>query len=276
MSYKNLIAMKKTTNYILWLLPVCFLFSCEENLEPYHETTNRLNFVFENFLTDSTTYQSFVYYPQSKVYDTVLIEISTMGYVTDYDRPVSLRQIAGPEPQAKAGKHYIAFDDPSVTGLYHIPAGQSKVKLPVILKRDPSLQEETVILTFTFAENEYFKPGYVTNVNRRISISDQLTKPEYWDNAEDYFAYYGKVKHRFMIDAAAPLGVTIDDKFFYDLVGDWTNIDNSMTYFWNAYFTRELEKLNEARAAQNPPLGPLREEPEPGETEGALVTFNLW
>lgn len=47
--------MKKILSYILPIIPIVFLFACEEQPELYHEESNRLNFVFENLITDSTT-----------------------------------------------------------------------------------------------------------------------------------------------------------------------------------------------------------------------------
>lgn len=265
--------MKKILSYLFTILSVALLFACEEQPDPYHEEDNRLNFVFQNFITDSTTHYTFAYEPEDKIQDTVWIEVSTMGYVSNDDRPVGLQQIAGPAPQAEAGKHYVAFNDASLLPFYKIPGGKSKTRLPVIVKRDPSLENTEVTLVFSFIENEYFKIGYAANSIRKITITSQLTQPEYWNqDAEELFAgSYGKVKHQFMINAAAPLGIKIDNDFFYKLVGDWMNIDLSLCDYWKAYFTQKLEEENAARAGQQ--LGPLREEPQLGEEEGILVEF---
>lgn len=265
--------MKKILLYILPIIPVALLFACEEQPELYHEESNRLNFVFENFITDSTTHYTFAYEPDSKLQDTIWIEVSTMGYVTGTDRPLRLKQIEGPAPQAVAGKHYADFNEPSLAALYKIPGGKSKTRLPIVVKRDPSLADTEVTLTFSFEENDFFTSGYASKAIRKITITNQLTQPEYWNSdAEELFAgTYGKVKHRFMINAAAPLGIKIDNNFFYQLVGDWMNIDISLGDYWRAYFTQQLEKENAARTEQN--LGPLREEPELGEEEGRLVEF---
>ena len=75
-----------------------------------------------------------------------------------------------------------------------------------------------------------------------------------------------------MIDAAAEIGVTVDDDFFFDLVGDMYNVDMGLTDYWRGFFTTALEEENAARAARGE--GPLREAPEPGESEGALVSFD--
>ena len=42
---------------------------------------------------------------------------------------------------AVAGTHYIAFDDPVLAEFYVVPAHSATAHIPVILKRDPSLQK---------------------------------------------------------------------------------------------------------------------------------------
>lgn len=265
--------MKKNLLDITRMIPLFFLLACEDSLKTYQEETNRLNFVFDSFITDSTTHFTFVYEPDKTTIDTIWVEVSTMGYVTDYDRPIMLRQIKG---TAEAGKHYIAFNDPSLADFYIIPAGKSKTKLPVIAKRDPSLKDTEVTLVFTFEENAWFKLGYTPNAIRKITITDQLAKPGTWNDWIDaYFGDYGTVKHRFMIDAAVPIGTKIDIDFFYNLVGDkgYLDFDMDLIDFWRNFFHNKLEEENAARALQN--LDPLREEPAAGEIEGKFVEFPL-
>ena len=77
-----------------------------------------------------------------------------------------------------------------------------------------------------------------------------------------------------MIDATADLGIKMNDDFFYSLVGDPSSVDMGMTDYWFYFFTRKLAAENEARAARGE--APLREAPESGETEGALVRFTQY
>ena len=76
------------------------------------------------------------------------------------------------------------------------------------------------------------------------------------------------------IDATADLGIKMNDDFFYSLVGNPNSVDMGMTDYWFYFFTRKLAAENEARAARGEE--PLREAPEPGETEGALVRFTRY
>ena len=271
--------MKKINKYIQWLLPIFGLFACEDDMDVYNSPDNRLNFVYElNTMADTVIPRTFVYEGEDRVLDTVWLEVVTMGFVEDYDRPFTLEQVKkGEGEQAVAGKHYIAFDDPLVTIHYKIPAGANGARVPVVLKRDPSLKEQEVTLGIKIGQNENFIPGYNAYQKKAIVYSEILIQPLYWnDFATYYFAgKYGKAKHQFMINATADMGIKINDDFFYSLVGNPTaGVDMGMTDYWFYFFTRKLLEENEARAARGE--GPLREEPEPGETEGVLVKFTRY
>lgn len=270
--------MKKMNKYILWLLPVFGLFACEDEMEVYNSPENRLNFIYEPFtMADTVIPRTFVYDVETRVFDTVWLEVETMGYVEDHERSFALEQVKkGEGEQAVAGKHYIAFDDPLVADYYKIPAGKNTVRFPIILKRDPSLKQQEVTLCVQIGHNENFIPGYEKYQKKIIRVADILMQPKYWDfYASYYFAgKYGKVKHQFMIDATADLGIKMNDDFFYSLVGNPNSVDMGMTDYWFYFFTRKLAAENEARAARGEE--PLREAPEPGETEGALVRFTRY
>ncbi|MEG2340942.1 MAG: DUF4843 domain-containing protein [Odoribacter sp.] len=268
--------MKKILLYSLLFISGLLFYACEDDLKPYHEKTDRLNFVFEDYMVDTIVNYSFVYYQESRQKDTVWLEVETMGYVVDYDRKIPFKQIATEGTQAVAGTHYVAFDDPEVAGWYVISAGKNKVRVPVVVKRDPSLKNETVTLKIGFAENEYFSLGYSDLGTKVITISDFPTQPEHWNfYANYYFAgKYGKVKHQFMIDATASMGLLMDDDFFKKLVGNPNGVDMGLTDYWFGFFTKKLKEANALRASQG--LLPFREAPEEGEAEGKLVEFTQY
>lgn len=270
--------MKKIKNYILWLLPVFGLFACEDDIEVYNAPENRLNFVYEAYtMADTVIPRTFVYDLETKVLDTVWLEVETMGYVVDRDRPFKLEQVnKGDGAQAVAGVHYMAFDDPLVIDHYKIPAGKNEARFPIVLKRDTSLQTKEVTLCLRIGHNENFVSGYEIYQEKVITIADILVQPQYWNfYASYYFAgKYGKEKHLFMIGATADMGIKMNDDFFYSLVGNPNTVDMGMTDYWFYFFTRKLAEENAARAKRG--LGPLREAPEAGETEGALVKFTRY
>ena len=103
--------MKKINKYILWLLPVFGLFACEDEMGVYNSPENRLNFIYEPFtMADTVIPRTFVYDVETRVFDTVWLEVETMGYVEDHERSFALEQVKkGEGEQAVAGKHYIAL-----------------------------------------------------------------------------------------------------------------------------------------------------------------------
>ena len=266
-------------NIILYLsllfLPA--LIACEDDIDVYNAVGNdRLNFYYENqYEPDTLVTYTFVYLPEEQMRDTLWFELATSGFLTDYPRTISFEQMPVDSNAAVAGTHYVAFDDPAMQDVYVVPANANRVRVPlIVLKDDPELEEKEFTLRIRIKENEYFKPGDPENQIRTFCITNMLVKPTHWNGqAEWYFAgEYGPVKYRFMIDAAAEIGVTVDDDFFFDLVGDMYSVDMGLTDYWRGFFTTALEEENAARAARGEGL--LREAPEPGESEGALVSFD--
>lgn len=258
---------------------VCLFSACEQKMEIYHADGNdRLNFYHnESFHIDSLTVYTFIYVPTEQMTDTIWIELETSGFVTDYPRPFVFEQISSGSDAAIAGTHYIAFDDAALKDAYVIPANTNRTRVPVILKKTPDLAEQEVVLRFKVKNNDYFKSGFPGNDIRTIKFSNILTRPVHWDGkAEWYFAgTYGPVKHRFMIDAAAKIGVVVNEDFFAKLVGepdDYSgHVDMGLTGYWLSFFTTALNEENAARKAEGKDI--LREAPEGGETVGREVIF---
>jgi hypothetical protein len=268
--------MKTRFKYLALYLPfaMALLVACQEEEVPLYSGKNHINFLFPQggayvgAVTDSAVNYTFVYGPQTRREDTVWLELYTTGVVVDYPRPIALRQLPVDTLQALPGVHYVAFDDPRVSAAYVIPAGESRVLVPIILRRDASLAEASYSLLLGFDENEHFKPGFVANAKRLVTVSDILARPASWTLVWDsFFAPYGPVAHRFMIDSA-PEGVIIDEAWCASIfiLADSTNYT-----YWKRYFRLKLAEENDRRAA----LGqdPLREAPEAGLSEGRLVTF---
>ena len=255
--------------------------SCQMNLDPYHETIDRLDFVYEQGSwsdadADSTVSYTFAYLPQGRNVDTVWLNLETIGYVMDYDRPISLKQIPAGNEDAEPDVHYVPFDDLTLSSYYNVPAGEVNVSVPIVLKRDPSLLEKTVYLKIAIEGNDYFQPGSQNRQTKTIMFSDVLLPLQRWAVDEDpnmlmNWGEYGPVKHRFMIDATASMGVVINDAFVDDLF-DLSSLDMGLITYWTGFFQKALKEENARRAAQG--LDILREDPLPGETIGKEVEFS--
>lgn len=253
---------------ILSFIVAAGLASCEKELEMYSEPTCRLNFYYD--IDETGDYKpemgrsaySFVYGDPNRTQDTVWVEVESMGFVSDKDRAISLEQAdsAGVE-NAVAGKHYVAFNDPQLAQLYVMPAGKARTKLPIVMLRDASLKEKTVVLRYRIKPNENFVNGYNQYIERSLTFTDQLSEPAKWTyqypygdkwtvSFADYFGDYGLVKHQFLINET---GDKWDDEYIDKLMTG----DSSYLEYMMRKMARRLREVNAERAAQG--LDPLTE-----------------
>jgi hypothetical protein len=207
-------------------------------------------------LADTAKSFTFVYLNSSVVQDTVYFDLYALGGPSEVDRKFAIKQVQVPgSANAEPGKQYVAFDDPSVSELYQIKAGEVHLRMPVIMLRDESLTTETYVLGMELEDNENFLIGDPNLIWRKLYFSDQLIKPSYWNIFETYFfGKYSKVKHRFMIDET---GQRWDDDFFIQIYKDY-----SYAIFWRTTLNARLTDYNNAH-----PNDPLRDE------NGELISF---
>lgn len=267
--------MKRYFFYMMALLGMMSLASCEKDLPVYSDMNSRLNFYYDisstsNFRSEQArSAYSFVYGSEEAVDDTLWFEVESMGFVTDYDRTISLEQVQMPDVNnAVEGKHYQAFTTPSLQKYYVLPAGKARTKIPVVLLRDASLKSENVTLKFAIKPNEYFTNGYEPYQERVIEFTDQLSEPSYWNRNygdEDYawgfwsyFGTYGVVKHQFLIEQN---GEKWDDDYIKSLMEG----DSAYLSFLAQKMAQRLDEVNAERAARGE--GPL------SEADGTPVSF---
>ena len=241
--------MKQLINILIGCIFLLGMSSCEKDLPVYETPDCWLNFVYYSSydgsvlgteeVTDEMRYASysFVYVGEEVEIDTVWFEISTMGFVSDEDRPLELEQIQTGGNDAKADVHYVAFTNEELKAKYMIPARKTGTKIPVVVKRDPSLSNGDVTLQFTFKDNGYFKPGYDGLTTRTLSISSKLTKPSVWEECYcDYsFGLYGAEKHRLMIEWT---GEKWDDEYIKELMDG----DSAYVNYLADWFAQKLEE----------------------------------
>jgi hypothetical protein len=263
------------THLLYIALPLLLLACREEEVPLYTEAADRLSFYYPKYVegleVDSTQRYTFVYEPRETEEDTMWVEVATSGFVTDYPRPVTLRQLESDPPRAVPGTHYVPFDDPRAASLLVIPAGATRAKLPVIVLRGASLIEAEHTLRVAIVENEYFKPGFRESREKLLTVSDILIRPSTWDPYIDQlFTTYGTETHRFMIDVAPP-GVIIDDSFFDGWYDPTSFVNMGLFAYWTSYFEGKLQEENARRLAAG--LDILREAPVEGESQGRALTF---
>ncbi len=254
--------------YVNKLLVGCALLgsmtACEKDLPNYDTKACQLNFYYGNQASSSSDVTeeaaskafSFVLNAGPDVtQDTIWLDVNTMGYLSDKDRPFELQQIATEGNDAVPGKHYIGFDNAELKAKYYfIPAGKASVKVPVVVLRDPSLEENDVTLKVTFKPNEHFTAGYKAFSIYMLTISDKLTKPSLWEPCYlDYnFGLYGSKKHELMI---AWTGNAWDDAYLktqfrsYVSWGEvyWTAYDSDYIDYLSRWLQKRLVEENAKR-----------------------------
>ena len=239
-----------------------FLTACEKELKPYSDNDAWLNFRYIDWDTREELMQDDSYYSFAMrsaslgidlQQDTVWLEVETMGFLSDHDRTVELQQDTikaeeleeNGEAEAIPGVHFVPFDDPTLLTQSYVPAGATRTKVPIVLLRDPSLDEKNVALRVTFKDNGIFKPGYPAYNTHTIHISSRLTKPSQWDMYYwDYnFVKYSETIHELMIQWT---GESWDDDYIKQLAeGDPTYLS-----YLRSYFQEKLDELNAERQAQ--------------------------
>lgn len=251
------------------LIPLTFLLfvSCEKDLPVYDYPDNELNFDLKLNSTTGIAEEfsySFVFAGENVEKDTAWFTVNTQGFLADYDRPFELKQVPAGEglKDAVAGQHYVSFDSEEMRKFLVIPANSNTVKIPVLVLKDASLEQEDVHLFFEIKENEHFKQGLPVYRTAKLSISNRLSKPTSWGRAHDYyFDPYGPVKHRFMIEVT---GLTWDDEFCQKIQDD---NDFGYIQYLTTKLYKALEAENAARAARGEDI--LRE------ADGSPVTFTF-
>ena len=187
---------------------------------------------------DSVT-QSFFLLPSDQLRDTVWVELSLEGTSSATPRTIKIEQTnIGKAGAAEAGKHYVAFDDPSLKEAMQLPANAVSVNIPVILLLDNSLYNEKVAIEMTVAENENFKPGIEENRNFKVTTTAMAEEPSTWSTWQYYFGEWGSVKMKFIID----------------YVG-FSNFEESPETAYRSYLqSKAIKQLEEYNATHDQPL----------------------
>jgi hypothetical protein len=213
----------KTTKYIWAFIAVLALASCKKDQYYLYNDIARIQFGPEPSriytpsynLVDTLKPYTFYYEDATVKEDTVFFDIYAIGGTAKNDRSFTLQQEQLPNTlNAVAGTHYVAFSDARVSKHYTIKAGTVHARVPVIVLRDPSLKTATPVLKFKVTDDTNFKIGEVSNIWRKVLITDRLSQPPAWTG----FGTYSVVKHKFMIDVT---GEKWDQDFFLFVRADF-------------------------------------------------------
>ena len=249
---------------------------CQRNLMLYDAPKDMVYFTIDdpNASPEVNALKEYTFVTQHEgvTRDTLFVDISLIGNFSDHDRAYKVVQADSLAPEsfdgsdslslAKPGRHYISYDDASLSSKLVIKAGERTAKLPIVLLRDPDLKETKVHLFLKLVPSQELNPGYSEYIVKHITISDQLIRPKNWEYPVKYFlGNYGPVKHRFIIELT---GDPWDDDFIVKEFNELSSggVDLEYMDFYQKRFRKALEKYNSEH-----PNAPLTE------ADGTLVNF---
>lgn len=267
---------------IIWSTCLLGLVSCQKSEIPVYSGDTLVQ--LKDTIPQGYT---FLYEPSAISRDTLWIPITVIGGKTAYDRAVSLIQVQeyrdsliydqsgkqiGKESvpvlfTAIPGKHYIAFDQPTMKELLIVKAGQVEALLPIILLRDPSLKDNSYRLRLSFAENDNFRLGDSKLLEKLVQFSDRYERFYSWrfDNfnapAFGTFGKYSQRKHEFIYET---LGEPITEEWYQALAKEgaqnhYQNIMREALFIFNS----TPENISSGKA-------PMR---ETDDEKSPLITF---
>lgn len=232
----------KYFNRIAAALIILVAAGCEQKMEIYDYADDGLNFTGEDIE------HTFVY-SGDIVQDTVWVEISTVGFLSDRPRTIELEQVMLTEEEltekkdgvadrvvenAESGIHFEPIDPVTnewMKGHYVMPAQANATKVPVILKRHSSLAGKYVVLRVQLKANDDFRYSQSNMAYIDIEFTDQLTRPNNWNGVvpqddnwyENQYAFWGpwsRVKHMWLIEMT---GDKWDDEYWSTQLGVFNN-----------------------------------------------------
>jgi len=221
----NEINFRQMKNIFILIISLVALISCEEEkLTAWGEQ----DFVsFHKTAADSTVFSFILNSDKQK--GTCSIALDLLGKISDVDRTLNY-EVVESNTTAIEGKHY-----EKLSGVVTIKANQNSGSIDIPVLNSADLKEDYVILELTIIPNEYYACGFPDKISNRIVITDQISRPLWWDLAPGYASYYYVSGNYYGLHQRNGLGQYSDKKYqlFVDVTGipglDFLN-DENMTY----------------------------------------------
>lgn len=190
----------------LFLAPVLLLGACKkQDIAAGSNAQAGVYFIYRANLSggnnvDSLNY-TFVGKSDSVKMDTIWLAVRAAGRTADHDRAIDLSAV-GAGTTAVEGVHYKLLH-------YAMPKDSFQANLGVVLLRDPSLLDTSVVLNLRLKPSTDFPVSikdsimddgrFYTRNSLKVIFTDRLIKPSNWDTyLVIFFGGYSEVKFRFI------------------------------------------------------------------------------
>lgn len=190
----------------IFLVPVCLFGACKkQDIREGSDAQAGIYFIYRSSLSGSDNVDSlnytFVGKSDSIKMDTIWLAVRASGKPADHDRAIDLAA-AGAGTTAVEGVHYKLLH-------YAMPKDSFQTNLGIVLLRDPSLLDTSVVLNLRLKPSTDFPASmkdtlmddgwYFVRNSLKIIFTDRLIKPSNWDTyLVTFFGSYSEVKFRFI------------------------------------------------------------------------------
>ena len=143
---------------------------------------------------DDSTYFSFGGEPFSVMDTTLQIRVEIIGRPVDRERPFRLRLVEE-QTSAEIGVNFDAIAEE-----YNIPAGECFTHIPVTIHRLTLNDTDIYTMCMELVANEEFELGAVEYLQRKISFSNRLDMPIWWNEVSHWVGEYDVRKYQKFIE----------------------------------------------------------------------------
>jgi len=203
-----------------WLAALMlFLSACEYETLPTYSGIDNVYFEYASVVGSSSvvdsTYVMFGYDLMPKTDSLIVILVKTLGYVKDYDRPVSFI-FEEDRSTAQLGKDVVLYPELSM-----VPAGSTIGIIAIRVFNNESLNDgASLVAALRIVENEHFKADYTYSevfrtspryrnydaTRYRVRFNNDNERPNMWTPAAyeteltNSFGHYSREKFRLMCE----------------------------------------------------------------------------
>lgn len=190
--------MKKIKIYLFTALLLPTLASCEKDIRAFDNGTNYIHFnmpfVLDRYSRPTTErvdsiFYSFALDDKSVTTYTFKVPVNTVGLASDVDRPYRV-EIDTEQTTATA-------DDwsPSILDDLSIKAGELRDTIFLTVNRNPGIADQWHTIVLNMLPSDDFTLGVASLQSARISFTDMLIPPDWWDMWDGYFGEFVKEKY---------------------------------------------------------------------------------